>query len=167
MSDVKAVEKALDLIEKVKPEVVAMAEVIQGKIKVDPATGVGSPLTSALYAELLPEGLTMELAEQFSEHHSILFPAVALAIGNVSTPLMAENKELNKVTFEMPAVGKDKIRVNFDRQRSFPDQQTNGTITKLGQVNIDYVQYGTKNRGEVTKVKNFLTAQALEVLGGK
>jgi NADPH-dependent glutamate synthase beta subunit-like oxidoreductase len=150
----------------IKKEVVEMAALIKADLKIDASTGVGVT-SAALYEQLLPEGLTMDQVKALQDHNSTVFAAAALAVGESSIPLMKDNKDLEKVTAEILVGHKDKIKINFDRERSFPDQQTKGTITKMGQVNIGYDMYGTKNRGEVTKVKNFLTEMALEALGGK
>lgn len=151
----------------IKPAVLEMSEKIQAAAeKLDPKTGA-IPTSPELYASLLPEGLTMEMAQAFQDHHSILFPAAMHATGVLSIPAMAEHKDLNKTTMVIAAAGKDRISVNFDRERTYPDQQTKGTLTKPCQVNIGYDIYGTKNRGEVSKVKAFLTQAAHDALVDK
>lgn len=150
----------------IKPEILALSALIAADVKYDPATGVG--VTSAdLYASLLPEGLTMDHVLALQDHNTNVFAGAAHAVGTTSIPVMVEHKDLNKTTVQIAVGKKDVIRVNFDRERTFPDNQNKGTITKPGQVNIDYVQYGTKNRGEVTKVKSFLTTMAMEALVAK
>lgn len=165
MTAVNKTATAAELLEKISPEVLEMSAKIVPALTIDVEKESGV-ISAELYAQLLPEGLTMDLAKQLQDHHSVLYPALAHAVGTTVTPLMAEHAELKKVVVEMKAVGKDNIVVNFDRERTFADNTTKGTITKAGQVNIAHNTYGTKNRGEVTKVKGFLTALAFESLSG-
>ena len=150
----------------IKPEVIAISEKIAADVKYDAATGVGVT-SAALYESLLPEGLTMEHVLALQDHNTNVFAGAAHAVGTTSIPLMVEHKDLNKTTVQIAVGKKDLIRVNFDRERTFPDNANKGTINKPGQVNVDFVQYGTKNRGEVTKVKSFLTSMAMEALVAK
>jgi hypothetical protein len=168
MSAVNTVEKAADLLAKINPEVAALSERIVAGVKADGKIEGGDHVASAaLYASLLPEGLTIEQAEGFAKFHSVLYPAMGKAAGELGVPAFVADKELQKINLQLPTIGKDVIRANFERERTFPDQQTKGTITKMGQVQIDHQIYGTKNRGEVTKVKSYLSALALEALAGK
>lgn len=170
MTAVLKTETSTELLAKVSPEVAAMADIFEAKFTLPTlekgATSADLIIDKAAYAESLPEGLTIELAEQFAKHHSVMYPALGLAVGRVSTKLAAENPDLKKVVLEMPAIGKDRVVVNYDRERTFADNQAKGTITKPGQINIQHNVYATKNRGEVTKVKSFLTALAFESLSG-
>lgn len=168
-----AVEKAPtsgELLEKIDPKVEALAQMFEAKIGVPElekgAASADLSIGKEVYGETLSEGLTVELAEQFAKHHSLLYPALGLAVGRVSTKLAAANPDLKKVVLEMPTIGKDRVVVNYDRERTFADNQSKGTITKPGQINIQHNVYGTKNRGEVTKVKSFLTQLAFESLSG-
>lgn len=169
MSAANPVEKAVDLLAKISPEVDAMSALIVADSKAaGKLEGNDLPLSAELYGKILEgNGLTLEQAEAFQKVHSTLYPALAKATGELAVPEMAANKDLQKVSLQLRTVGKDVIRTNFERERTFPDQQTKGTITKMGQVNIDHQTYGTKNRGEVTKVKSYLSALALEALAGK
>lgn len=170
MSAVEKTLTAAELAEKISPEVEALAKLFEAKITVPTvekgAASADLSIGKEVYGETLAEGLTVELAEQFAKHHSLMYPALGLAVGRVSTKLAAENPDLKKVVLEMPTIGKDRVVVNYDRERTFADNQTKGTITKPGQINIQHNVYGTKNRGEVSKVKSFLTLLAFESLSG-
>lgn len=144
-------------------EVVALSDKIKKAVEVDASTGVITT-PKDLYESLLPETLTIEQVKTLQEHNSQVIAASAKAVGELAIPLMAENKELDRVSLEIGVGHKDKINVTFDRSRQVPDRETNGTKTKHGIVSADYTMYGAKSRGEMLKVKNELAEAALKAL---
>lgn len=148
----------------INENVVALKEKIKAAVTPDASTGViGSP--KELYESLLPEGLTLELKKQFQTHDGQVVAAAAAATGEIGIELMQKNKELDRVSLEIPVGHKDKINIAFDRSRQVPDRETNGTKTKYGVLSADYTMYGSKSRGDMLKVKTELAEAALKALG--
>lgn len=166
MSEVQKTETAAELLAKISPRTLELSLQLKEGLTVDAEKETGV-ISAETYAAILPEGLTVEMAEKFREFHGELYPALGHLAGEVGVPLMVANPEMKRLVLEMPTVGKDRINVSFDRERTYADNQTKGTLVKHGQVLVQHHVYGTKNRGEVAKVKNFLSQLAHEALAGK
>jgi hypothetical protein len=143
---------------------------IKKGLTLDEASGIINP-ADGLYASLLPEGLTMEMAERFQAHNTDVLAATAHAVGEIAIPAMENNSELNKVTFELPTVGKDTFNFTFDRSRQVrdgaPGDKEAGMKTKWGLSQVSVDTYAAGNRGSLALVKSLLSDQATAALGSK
>lgn len=154
MSEIK--QETKDLAARIKPE-----------IKLNEKTGVGV-ISPELYEKLLPEGLTKKMAESFQAHNSSLIAATTYALGEIGVPAMKKNKDLDSVSVEMPTVGKDYIGVKINRSRTVPEggrDGVSGTKTKYGTTSIEMNVYASKPRGELSKVKSWISEQADAAFG--
>ena len=159
--------KTMPEIDGVKPEVISMAAAIQADMKLDNKTGIVE-VGKDLYERLLPEGLDKKTVELVQEHNTLFAAASGLALGEVAVPAMKKHKELERVSVSIHATGKDTFNHNFDRSRQVPDRQpdgTTGTRTKYGSLGSEFGFYGTKSRGQMSKVKDYLGAKAAEAFG--
>lgn len=132
---------------------------LDGKV-VTPAEG--------LYESLLPEGLSMDTLERAQAHDTQVLAAAAHAVGMLAIPAMKKDESLNKITLELPTVGKDTFGVAFDRVRQVrdgaPGDKDAGMKPKYGITTVSVDKYGAGNRGEVGAVKAFLSNEAAEAL---
>ena len=150
---------------KINENVVALAEKLKGHMTYADKKVTVSP---DAYIQTLPEGLTAEHVNALHEHHSILFPAVTLAHGGISEDAMKKEKDLASLSLEFPMVGKDHFDVHYNREQTFPNPAGGEPITKFGTVRTALVtQSAVASRGEMNKVRDFLSAEALKAFAGE
>ena len=150
---------------KFNENVAALAEKLKGHITYADKKLSVSP---DAYIQTLPEGLTAEQANAFHEHHSVLFPAVTLATGQVSQGVMEKDKDIANLGLEFPMVGKDHFSVIYNREQTFPNPAGGDPITKYGTVKTALVtQSAIASRGEMNKVRDFLSTEALKAFAGE
>lgn len=132
--------------------------------------GIIAP-AEGLYETLLPEGLSMDTLERVQAHNTEVLAATMHAVGKIAIPAMQKDDTLNKVTLELPTVGKDTFSFAFDRSRQVrdgaPGDKDAGMKTKYGISTIAVDIYGAGNRGDVGAVKSFLSQDAADALSGK
>lgn len=157
---------AAQLAEKIDPAILETSKLLVDSTTIDLEKETGVVSAETYEKILVAAGSSLEQATILHGVHQNLYPALAHAVGVMSVPAMADKADLKKIVVEMPLIGKDRVVVSFDRERTYADAGSNGTITKPGQVLVQHNVYGTKNRGEVAKVKNFLSQLALESLKG-
>lgn len=149
----------------VKQEIVNMAELIKSRTTLDAATGVAT-VAKDLYEHLLPEDLPRETVERVQAVNAEIAAAATLAIGELAIPAMKKNKDLSRVTLNIPATGRDSFEVTFDRSRQVRSAPgSDEMVTKFGTTNVGFVTYGTRNRGQLAAVKAQLAEQATKALG--
>jgi hypothetical protein len=149
----------------------SLADRLKAEITVDAKTGT-TPTPKTFFKDNLPEGLTMDHVSLYEGYRDTLIKAGGLALGELATPVMAENPELERATLTIPTSdnGKNYIGYAFDRERQVPNRNedgTTGTKTKYGSLTVDVVTYGTKNRGELANVKSELSEMAMAAFGKK
>lgn len=168
--------KAADLKTGIKQEIHNMAAVIIADAKVGEVAEGGTAVVTTgkdLYERLLPEGLTLDIVQTVHDHHLQLAAAGTLAAGEIGLAAMKKDKKLNRVDLEIPATGKDSFGFQFDRSRQVPDRSpgnTGGTREKFGMGTTSFNMYGVQPKGQVDKVKKYLSqsaAEAFEKLGKK
>ena len=149
-----------------KEETKELAKMIQSELKLE-----GEKITCPedLYTKMLPDGITPEIIKTISKRNANIVAAVGLAVGNIANKAMGKDKKIERVTMEMPTVGKDHIDFNYDRSREVParDEAGNpaGTRTKFGSLTVNMTNYATKPHGQLNAVKRFLSEQAIESFG--
>lgn len=147
-----------------KPDVQALAEKIRQDMKLD-KTGV-AVVSPDLYVQTLPEGLTKETVKLLSEHNSRWVAAGGLALGQESIPVMKKHKDLNQTTLVVPTIGKDNFAFAFDRSKEVRAPGAEESTTKYGILAASLNIYNDgANVGEVKKVKQLLSNEALEAFG--
>lgn len=150
---------------KINENVAALAEKLKGHI-----TYADKKLTVSpdAYIQTLPEGLTAEHVNALHEHHSNLFPAVTLAGGSASQSAMEKEKDITALSLEFPMIGKDHFDVHYNREQTFPNPAGGEPITKFGTVRTALTTHSAiSSRGEMNKVRDFLSAEALKAFAGE
>lgn len=157
-------------IDGVKPEVIDMYTALRADSTIDVPKGATTAkveVAKGVYGRLLPEGITQEIVETVRNHDTLFAAATGLLVGEVGTDQMIKHKQLERVTVEIPTVGKDSFSATFDRSRQVPDRNAEGgatTRTKYGSLGVEMNFYGAKSRGQLLKVKEHLGARAAEAL---
>lgn len=118
------------------------------------------------YVTTLPEDISVEMVRKVHEHNSNFFPAVTLAVGDVSTPILKKDKKLDSLHLEVPMLDKDHFDVTMQRSRTFPNPQGGEAVKTWGYVSASLTtQSARASRGVMTHVRDHLTAEAMKAFG--
>lgn len=159
-TDAKADNKPREI----KAEIVQLADKIKKEITIDGSTGVAT-VPKELYANTLPDGLTVDTIKQLQDHNSQFAAASYMALGEASIPVMKKHKDLDRSTLDIPTVGKDHFSLTFDRSGEVRAPGGGDPKTVYGTGRVAFNMYGTKNRGELSKVRDMLSEKAAAALG--
>lgn len=157
MSDTKKKE--------VSPEMMALGKSLEGKIKIDPATGVAVAEDDAFYHGAA-EG-TQEAVKTALNHINTQVHALTLATGTAAVKAFKSNKELDKVTLRLPFEGKNAIEVAVLRERTSQVPGTDKMVTTYAAATPKIDLYATRPRGELASIKEHLAALATKAYAGK
>lgn len=133
---------------KVKPEVLAMAETIQGHMTANKKEGkVELKEEDTIYEKTLPEHITKKMADDVSEHNSLFVPASLLAFGRVGTEVLKGHKSSERLSAEIPLAGRDKLTLTIDRKKvTHPPGDATKEIVHYGYVSAQLdVRAGRNN----------------------
>jgi hypothetical protein len=150
-----------------KEDVTSLADKLKKLIKIDHKTG-SADVEEGAYVKHLPEGLTADTIKHVQSYNSLFSAAGALAVGECSIAAGKKNKEIDRITVDIPTVGKDKFTFVFDREKQVPNRvadgqggtKMDGSKTVYGNISVSLDIYGTRNRGELKKIKELLGAEA-------
>lgn len=113
--------------------------------------------------------VTKETYVKIMDIHDAIYKGAGLAVGEAGTKAMKKNAELSTVTVTMPTFGKDVIQFGLRREAPYTlrdgDGKVTGTGTSYGSLTVDHKIYGTKNRGEMSKVKSIISELAAASIG--
>lgn len=94
-------------------EVSALSQKLEKALKVE-KDGTITP-DKDLYKTLLPEGLTMDSVKAVQKHNSDLTSATAMAVGNLASDFLKKHKDIDEVTLDKFAFGRDFVRGSYKR----------------------------------------------------
>lgn len=151
MSEIK--QEVLDLAAKLKAGISVAKD---GSVTVEPD----------LFKNNLPEGVDAAVLEAAQKHTSTFIAAAAHVLGEQSIAIMKKNAEVQQTSVSIPTIGKDTIDLSFQRQRSVPAPDGNGTNVKYGSLSAKVNIYGAGSRGQLLKVKQELSDKATAAFGG-
>lgn len=120
-----------------------------------------------LFERVLPEDVTPEMMRSVFDALGEIYPAAQLALGEEAVKVMKKNSEVNQLVYSIPLTGRDRIDVTFDRSRTVPQRQEDGTMAPgkmFGYSRVELNTFGTRNRGQITAVKEHLSALANKAL---
>ena len=160
-----ATEKAVPAI---KEDVQAVSTAIQGIL----SAGDNGAFTTSdpdWYKKSLPEGLTEEQYTSLAAHNTKVLAGATHALGVAAIPLMEKNPKLETATLVLPMIGKDAIKVTFERSTEKVERneagEVTGTKTSYGVTRQGFDIYGEgSNRGQLSVVKKNLAALAMAAL---
>lgn len=149
-----------------KDEVLAMSAKLEKAWTVDKKTGAGTPGETNVYEELMPEGVTPEIAKAVGDYNTTFIAAGAHAFGKLSVAAMKSNKALEQTTIEVPMAGKDSVAYTVDRKKEHVNHLGgNGDkVEKFGVVTTSYNVRAGKNGGQLKAARNLIGELAMEAL---
>ncbi len=145
--------------------VTELASKIKEHLSVDKKTGV---ITAAadIYKTCLPDDMSADTVQRVRDHDTTFVAATVKAVGDISLPVMAKNKELESTTGVVDMLAKSHVSVDFKRKEEFPNPKEKGaTITKFGTTKVEVHHAAGHNAGELKKARNWLKEEAEKTLG--
>jgi hypothetical protein len=145
-----------------KPETLEFAAKIKKEIKIDHKTGVAT-IDANFYASTLPEHITVKHIEDLQNHNAKFAAAAAHAFSEVAESSLKKHADVNRATFEVPTVKKDAFEMTYDRSRTVPSRNedgTTGTAVQHGALRVAHRMYAAESVGELKKVKQLSVASA-------
>lgn len=112
-------------------------------------------------------GLDEQTLQRVADFHTDLVPGTTLGVGQAAIPVFAANPGLKSVSVSVPLLGKDHFNVKINREQITPGGAGGEVRTSYGTTTQGFENYNTKNRGELSKVKQLLSAQAKAQYGEK
>lgn len=172
MSEATTAAKEITL----KPETLEFSKQIHKAIKMDHKTGVAS-IDQDFYAGTLVDAVPAKIAEQFpgigehmpaivegiQNHNAKVAAAGAHAFSQIAESTLKKNGDLTRATFEMPTIKKDAFEMTYDRSRTVPSRNedgTTGTAVQHGALRVAHRMYAAESVGELKKVKQLSVASA-------
>lgn len=155
----------------IKQEIKNLAAAIKADLTIDPKTGAGT-LPKNMYERLLPEEVSVDMVEKVASANADIAAALGLAVGEASLPLMKKHKELERVTANLGATGRDRFEAVFDRTYEVPVSEVGadgkrvmtGRETRFGQLRVGFNSFGTRNAGQMALIKTSMQQQAMAML---
>lgn len=158
-----------DVVE-VKPEVRALADKLKKSLELDKKTGTyDKDKHHNVFVENLPDGApTVEQIKKLQHYTTVFAGAASLAVGETSIAVMKKHSTLERTVAEFPMVGKDQMKVVFDRSAEVTNRVADGkggTVidgrkTAYGRLNVSIDSYAAGSRGELKKIKSMLAVEA-------
>lgn len=166
-----AVDKAAQKLagNDINPRVNELAGKLKGKMTLEKDGVIG--IEKGTYEETLPEELTMKTVQAVYRHNEDLVSALTLATAEMAEPAMKKDKKLEQVSSELPVEGKGvrsmgAINVGYIREQertvrnpAKPDEPAK-QVTSYGVTTARISTFGSRNRGELKKVKSLLSDRA-------
>lgn len=124
----------------------------------------GTPqIADGLIEDNLPEDMSIATIKRSQKVRGEVVAALSLALANKGLPVMAKNKELDKVAASFK-FGNDKIDLAVEREREFNDGN-GGKLKKFGYLSVGYTATGATNAGEFKKVRAVIADEAQTLFG--
>lgn len=144
----------------INPAIVELADKLQPHFTI---TDKKPTISAEAYLSTLSEGVTPEMVQAVDDHNSLFMPAVMMAYGRVSQSAMEKDKTIDAMSVEVPMAGRNHFDMTYSRQQTFPNPTGGDAITKYGTIKSNLVtQSAIASRGEMNRVRDFLSAEALK-----
>lgn len=155
---------ALDEL-KLSPEILTLASKFEKIFKV--GDGGQIAVDKTVYAETLPDGLTMEQVDAVQKHNSNVASAATLALIHNGTRYLAKHKDAKSVEVTMP-IGKDRFESVLDRVKEYPGRGEGAEkVVKYGVVTPGWTTNGAVgSRGSMKKLRGYANEFARDLLAG-
>ena len=145
----------------ISPSVVSMGDALAAAMVVGESGVVEAPADR--FEQTLPEGLSVDTAQQYQKHQADYIAATTLAVGKVGEAAMAKDKTLTQVSYSGNAL-KDTVSVTLQRSKTMPVPGKKGeTMTVRGQTTVGYTVRGAENVGDLKKVRTHIKTQFLNL----
>ena len=142
-----------------------LADTLKAGFTIDKTGAV--TVAEGLYANNLPEGLTMEVVESVHTHDANFASAAGLAFGEVSIDAMKKHASIDSTGADVMMTGKDKLSLNVRRKVETRAPGSTDPVISYGVLEASIDRYEpTSKRGDLKAVRTFLKESALAALGG-
>jgi hypothetical protein len=155
-----------------KPETEAFAAQVKGAMKIEHTKGNATAFAvvdPSFYASTLPDSITVKQIEDLQSHNALFAAGTARALSQLSEEFMKKHKDVTRVSADITTVKKDGFELTYDRERSVPSRNedgTTGTAAQYGSIRVAHRAYAAEAVGELKKVKQLSVQSAARVLGG-
>lgn len=149
-------------------DTIAMKTVCAKALPIDKKTGPGDAGPEVYEQLAAAAGWTKETLTGVQAFNTTFFAASTLAAGEEANKVMAKNKDLNEVVVNFPMTGKDSWQVKYTRSKEVSagiakEGEVAGKKTVFGSVLGTYNVHGVGKVGEMSKVKQILSAAGAEL----
>ncbi len=154
-----------------KPETEGFAGQVQAAIKIEHKKGDATAfavIDPVFYASTLPEGITVKMIEDLQAHNALFAAGSARALSLTGEPYMKKHGEVTRIQFDIPTVKKDGFELTYDRSRTVPSRNEDGSMgsaTQYGAIRVAHRAYAAESVGELKKVKQLSVASAAKAYG--
>lgn len=152
---------------KLDDDVLAMSKALSKQIEIKDGEGT---IEKGAYLAALPEGMTKEDIQKVNNFNSTFYPAVTHAFGEKAIAAMKKDKKLEEVKIEVPLLGTDKFGLVMNRVETFRNPaggENDPGIVKYGNIVPKLVTQSARgNRGDMSKVREYLQEAAMKALAG-
>lgn len=143
-----------------------LADKIYAKLtKVDNST-ISAP--ADMYAQTLPEELTMDTVTQVRQYDGAFIAATTKAVSDYALTAFASDASIEEMTSKVSMGGKDSVTTTILREKeftnSFAKEGEAKTIKKYGVVTSTVEYQHTRNIGELKAIRAEISAKAAELL---
>ena len=154
----------------VKQSVIDLAAKLQAQMTLGEAGIVEVP--KDLFAQTLPEAITLDAVKLIQDHTNDLVAATAEALGNLAIPAFKADEKLEQLSVEF-GCGVDSLAGTIQRSKEYPAggipkegeaRDPNATVTKYGIVSMKYGVNAHANKGTLKKVRDGINKRAAEAL---
>ena len=150
-------------LDKVTDRVKQVGEQLAQRLAVDAEGSIQT--TAELFAETLPEGVTLESVIAGQNATQDFADGLGLAVKILGLPALKANPELAAITVAGAAAGNDKIAVQLLRSRDGRNPQTGEVTTKHGVLSLSYVTGIGAKRGNLKRIQEATSAEAAAIFG--
>lgn len=165
MSDVAAVKEIT-----LKPETVEFSQKFREASKIEHKKGDTQAFVvtdASFYAANLPEGVTVKNIEDLQAYNAMFAAGGAHAISQMGEDYLKKHKDVTRLSADVTTVKKDGFEFTYDRSRTVPSRNedgTTGTAVQHGAIRVAHRAYAAESVGELKKVKQLSVASAAREL---
>ena len=149
-------------LSKVNQEVRDLAAKIQPAVKTALEASADATLGDEVFADALPEDITVDLVKRVQRIELDFADAVSLATAEASIEIMAKDKARDVHTVKV-GVGSSEAKVEFRKSRQVRNVGTGEDMTVFGALSTSMVSGIGSKRGNYAKIKTAMGEKAKSV----
>lgn len=120
-----------------------------------------------LFKGLLPEDISLETLKRVQQFSSDFYAGAVHATGTLGEAYLKKHKNVDKVSLEKLALGKDSVRIQYDRQTEVSSPRT-GPVAKHGWLTGKYTAAASSNgAAQVGRIRSHFAELGAELFGGE
>jgi hypothetical protein len=169
-----------------KPEVEEFSQKFRDASKIEHKKGDAQAFVvtdATFYTSTLDQALNPKLVEKFpgiiealpeiindvQTHNTRVVAGVARGVSQLGEAYLVKHKDVTRVSADVTTIKKDGIEVTYDRERTVPSRNEDGsmgTATQHGSLRVAVRSYAAEAVGELKKVKQLSVQSAARAYGG-